>query len=59
MRVLVIENFPATPLGLVGEALAEAGVDRDDRRADLGEPIPDDDRGFAGARRPRRRAERR
>jgi GMP synthase-like glutamine amidotransferase len=48
MPVLVIENFQATPLGIVAEPLAEAGVDRDDRRADLGAPVPDDDRGFAG-----------
>jgi GMP synthase-like glutamine amidotransferase len=41
-RVLVVENFPATPPGIVGEALMEAGAVIDRRRADLGEPLPDD-----------------
>jgi GMP synthase-like glutamine amidotransferase len=48
MRVLVIENFPATPLGVIADALAEAGVGIDSRRADLGAPIPDDPSGFDG-----------
>ena len=44
MRVLVIENFAATPPGLVGVALAEAGARIDLRRAFLGEPVPVDHR---------------
>ena len=31
MRVLVIENYPGTPLGLVGEALEEQGFCHEDR----------------------------
>ncbi len=41
-RVLVVENFPATPPGIVGDALDAAGVTIDRRRADLGEPLPAD-----------------
>ena len=33
MRVLVIENYVGTPLGLVGQALGEAGAEIDLRRA--------------------------
>jgi GMP synthase-like glutamine amidotransferase len=43
MRVLVIENYPGTPLGLVGVALAEAGASIDTRRAFAGEPLPASD----------------
>jgi GMP synthase-like glutamine amidotransferase len=42
MRVLVIENFPHTPLGQVETALDEAGATVDLRRAHLGEPVPGD-----------------
>ncbi len=45
MRVLVIENFAATTLGLVGEVLAEAGAALDIRQAYLGAPFPDDAEG--------------
>lgn len=41
MRVLVIENYVATPPGAVGRALSEAGAEMDVRRAFLGEPLPD------------------
>jgi len=41
MRVLVIENYVGTPLGLVGEALAEAGADIDLRAAWRGAPLPE------------------
>jgi len=41
-RVLVVENFPATPPGVVGDALDEAGAVIDRRRADLGAPLPAD-----------------
>jgi GMP synthase-like glutamine amidotransferase len=47
-RVLVVENFPATPPGIVGDALAEAGVTVDRRRADLGAPLPMDPSGHDG-----------
>lgn len=40
MRVLVIENYRATPLGLVGGALADAGADIDLVRAFDGEGLP-------------------
>jgi GMP synthase-like glutamine amidotransferase len=40
MRVLVIENFPHTPLGQVGTALAEAGAEIDLRRAFAGDELP-------------------
>lgn len=42
MRVLVIENFPHTPLGQVETALREADIEIDRRRAYLGEAVPDD-----------------
>jgi GMP synthase (glutamine-hydrolysing) len=41
MRVLVIENFAGTPLGLVERALLDAGAEIDLRKAWLGEPFPD------------------
>jgi GMP synthase-like glutamine amidotransferase len=40
MRVLVIENYPKTTLGLVGEALAEAGAECQLIRTHLGENLP-------------------
>lgn len=40
MRVLVIENYRDTPLGLVGAALAEAGAEIDLRHLPAGEPVP-------------------
>lgn len=48
MRVLVIENYFGTPLGLVGRALAERGVDVDLRAAWRGAPLPGDAVGYAG-----------
>jgi GMP synthase-like glutamine amidotransferase len=42
MRVLVIENFPHTPLGQVETALREADASLDIRRAFAGEAIPTD-----------------
>jgi GMP synthase-like glutamine amidotransferase len=48
MRVLVIENYPATPLGIIADALTEFGIGVDDRRADLGAPLPHDPNGFDG-----------
>lgn len=42
MRVLVIENFPNTPLGQVETALDEGGASLDICRAFAGEAIPDD-----------------
>lgn len=46
MRVLVIENYPKTTLGLVGEALAEAGAALDLVRTHRGDPLPLSDDGF-------------
>lgn len=40
MRVLAIENYPKTPLGLVGEALDAAGADCEIRRMPEGHPLP-------------------
>lgn len=45
MRVLVIQNYPDTPLGLMRPALEAAGAVIDLRRADLDEPMPVDHRG--------------
>jgi GMP synthase-like glutamine amidotransferase len=41
MRVLVIENFPYTPLGQVGTALTEAGTEIDLCRAFAGDTLPE------------------
>jgi len=41
MRVLVIENFPHTPLGQVETALAEVGAEIDLRRAFAGDQLPE------------------
>lgn len=46
MRVLVIENYPKTTLGLVGEALAEAGIERRILRMHAGDTLPDSPEGF-------------
>lgn len=40
MRVLVIENFPNTPLGQLETALTEAKAEIDVRRAYEGDPVP-------------------
>jgi len=42
MRVLVIENYTATPAGAVGRVLAEKGVELDRRQAFAGEDLPED-----------------
>ena len=44
MRVLVVENYPKTTLGLVGSALAEAGAEPRILRTHLGDESTD----FAG-----------
>lgn len=46
MRVLVIQNYKHTGLGLVGRALAEAGAQIDLVQAHLGEALPSDDAGY-------------
>jgi GMP synthase-like glutamine amidotransferase len=46
MRVLAIENYANTTLGLVGEALGEAGADCRIVRTHAGEPLPPDVDGF-------------
>lgn len=46
MRVLVIENYVGTPLGLVGQALADSGADVDLRIAWQGAPLPDGQAGY-------------
>ncbi len=48
MRVLAIYNVDACRLGLVGDALEEAGVEVQLLRPDLGEPIPQGPEGFDG-----------
>jgi GMP synthase (glutamine-hydrolysing) len=40
MRVLVLENYPHTPLGQVGTALIEAGAEIDFCRAFSGDALP-------------------
>ncbi len=42
MRVLVVQNYNHTDLGLVGAALAEAGAEIDLRRAHQDEALPHD-----------------
>jgi len=42
MRVLVVQNYANTPLGLVGRALQEAGAEIDRRDAFAGDPLPQD-----------------
>ncbi len=46
MRVLVVENYPQTPLGLVGEALAEAGAETRVLRMFAGDTLPASPDGF-------------
>lgn len=48
MRVLAIENYVGTPLGLVGDALTGAGVEIDLRAAWKGEPLPAGPDGYDG-----------
>ncbi len=40
MRILVVENYGGTDLGLLGKAFAEAGAQIDLRRPYLGDPLP-------------------
>ncbi len=47
MRILVVQNSRTAPIGLVGEALTEAGAHLVTIAANEGEAIPDKD-GFAG-----------
>jgi GMP synthase-like glutamine amidotransferase len=49
MRVLVVQNYDDTGLGLVGTALAEAGAKVELRRAHHKEAIPKSSRGFDAA----------
>jgi len=46
MRILVIENYPNTTLGLVGQALAEAGAECRILRTYKGDPLPQSPSGF-------------
>jgi GMP synthase-like glutamine amidotransferase len=46
MRVLVIENYPGTPLGQVERALDEAGAERVHARAFEGDAVPSSPDGF-------------
>jgi GMP synthase-like glutamine amidotransferase len=48
MRVLVIENYPNTTLGLVGQALAEAGAECEIVRTHDYAPLPQDYDAFDG-----------
>ena len=48
MRVLAVENFVGTPLGLVGAALAEAGAEVDLRKPYAGESLPETPAGYDG-----------
>ena len=48
MRVLVVENFIGTPLGLVGEALVVGGAEIDLRVAWQGHTVPDSPAGYDG-----------
>jgi GMP synthase (glutamine-hydrolysing) len=48
MRVLAIENFVGTPLGIVGDALRDAGADVDLRRTWQGEGVPENPAGYDG-----------
>lgn len=48
MKILVVENYPNTPLGLVGQALAEHGAELKPVAAHLGEPLPDSPDGYDG-----------
>jgi GMP synthase-like glutamine amidotransferase len=46
MRILVIENYPKTTLGLVGQALSEAGAECRILRTHLGDSLPAKPDGF-------------
>jgi GMP synthase-like glutamine amidotransferase len=46
MRVLVIENYPKTTLGLVGHALSEAGAECRILRTHAGDTVPTSSDGF-------------
>jgi GMP synthase-like glutamine amidotransferase len=46
MRVLAVENYPKTTLGLVAEALDEARADTCILRAHAGEPLPSGHEGY-------------
>jgi len=46
MRVLVIENYPNTPLGLVGAALDEGGAEVSVLRMHAGDPLPESDSSY-------------
>jgi GMP synthase-like glutamine amidotransferase len=46
MHVLVVQNYQETGLGLVGQALQEAGASIDLRHPYLGENLPDDHPGY-------------
>lgn len=48
MRVLVLQNFPDTGLGQLGDALEAAGVETDLVRLDLGEALPDEPGAYSG-----------
>ena len=48
MRILVIDNYPGTRLGLVGDALNEAGARVDLRTMYRGDPLPEDPHGHDG-----------
>jgi GMP synthase-like glutamine amidotransferase len=48
MRVLVIENYPKTTLGLVGEALAESDVEARVLQTHVGDALPKSPEGFDG-----------
>jgi GMP synthase-like glutamine amidotransferase len=48
MRILAVENFTGTPLGLVGEALAEAGAEVDLRQPYRGGALPESPAGYDG-----------
>lgn len=48
MRILVVENYPNTPLGIVGEALSEAGAEIDVVVAHSGEMLPQTHDGHDG-----------
>lgn len=48
MKILIVENYPGTPLGIVGEALAEAGAELSVVVAHGGDPLPAAPDGYAG-----------
>ena len=41
MKILVVESYPNSPLGNVGQALADVGADIDTVAAHGGEPLPE------------------